>query len=85
MAPMNGNPMLKDVLLRVRPAGEGWMVDCGREVAQLHFLSGGRAEAQAHALAQTLARTGADARVLVHDRAERLVGSTRYFAELSDG
>jgi hypothetical protein len=45
------------------------------------FLSGGKAEERARALAARLSNAGDDARVLVHDRSSRLVGATRYFAE----
>jgi hypothetical protein len=47
----------------------------------LMFLSGGRAEAQANALAACLTRLGDDARVVVRDRSESLVGARRFFAE----
>jgi hypothetical protein len=71
---------MDDILLHVRPAGHGWLVDCAAGVEPLLFHSGAKAEAQAHALARTIASVGQDARVLVHDRAEQIVGSTRYFA-----
>lgn len=66
------------IRLHVRPAGDGWLVDAAGAVEPLVFASGGRAEAQAHALARTLARSGQAARVLVHDRAHRVVGTTVY-------
>jgi hypothetical protein len=60
---------------------EGWLIDCSAGLEPLVFGSGAKAEAHAHALASRIARTGADARVLVHDRRHRLVGTTRYFAD----
>lgn len=72
---------VNDVLLTVRPLGHGWMMDCNAGVEPLVFCVGAKAEAHAHALARRLARGGADARVLVHDRGQRLVGTTRYFSD----
>jgi hypothetical protein len=45
------------------------------------FLSGGRAEHQAHALAQCLAELGYDAHVEIHDRTKALAGAFRYAAQ----
>jgi hypothetical protein len=70
-----------DVLLRVRPVAGGWVVEGGDRLEALRFSSSGRAEAQAHALAEAVARAGGDARVAVHDLADRLIGSRRYFAD----
>jgi xanthine/CO dehydrogenase XdhC/CoxF family maturation factor len=69
---------MEDIRLHVRPAGDGWLVDAAGAIEPLVFRSGGRAEAQAHALARTLATSGQSARVLVHDRAQQIVGSTSY-------
>ena len=70
-----------DALVKVRPLGAAWIVDGSERLEPLLFLSGAQAEAQAHAFAQCIARTGGDARVAVHDRAEQLVGTVRYFAD----
>lgn len=72
---------LNDVFLRVRPVAGGWVVESGGRLETLRFRSGGRAEAQAHALAEAIARAGGDARVVVHDLADRLIGTKRYFAD----
>jgi hypothetical protein len=72
---------VNDVLLRVRPAAGGWVVESGGRLEALRFRSGGRAEAQAHALAAAIARSGDDARVVVHDLGDREIGTRRYFAE----
>jgi hypothetical protein len=71
---------MDDILFHVRPTGHGWLVDGAAAVQPLVFYSGAKAEAQAHALARTLAGIGRDTRVLVHDRSQQIVGSTRYFA-----
>ncbi|HKP77504.1 MAG TPA: hypothetical protein VJU34_00090 [Phenylobacterium sp.] len=70
-----------DALVKVRPVGTAWIVEGAERLQPLLFLSGAKAEAQAHAIAQSIAKTGGDARVAVHDRAEQLVGTVRYFAE----
>jgi hypothetical protein len=76
---------MTDIHVTVRPTQGGWMLIHGRN-PPLVFLSGGRAEAGAHRLGQSLATVGADARVLVHDRSGQVVGETRYRRdELVDG
>jgi hypothetical protein len=69
-----------DALVRVRPVGAAWLVDGAEGLEPLLFLSGAKAEAQAHALARSIAHSGADARVAVHDRTEQVVGTFRFFA-----
>lgn len=69
---------MKKFRVRVRPLPEGWIVDPEGAVEPLIFRSGGRAEAQAHDLARTLAAAGAPAEVLIHDRSYEVVGSTTY-------
>lgn len=71
---------MNDVRLSVGPSGPGWQVDCDVNDQPLMFLSGAKAEAQAHALAKTIAASGANARVEVRDRERQLVGNTRYRA-----
>ncbi|MGA0608220.1 hypothetical protein ACO2Q0_19685 [Phenylobacterium sp. VNQ135] len=72
---------VRDVLVSIQPLEGGWRMDCSAGLEPIVFGSGAKAEAQAHALARKLARAGADARVEVHDRGHRLVGTTRYFAD----
>ncbi|HEX7885550.1 MAG TPA: hypothetical protein VF474_06195 [Phenylobacterium sp.] len=72
---------MEDVVLRVRPAASGWLVEA-RDLEPLMFLSGAKAEAQAHALARCMAGAGNDAEVVVHDRTEKIVGAARYFARI---
>jgi hypothetical protein len=71
---------MHDALVRVRPVGAAWLVDGAEGLEPLLFLSGAKAEAQAHALAKSIADSGADARVAVHDKTDQLVGTRRYFA-----
>lgn len=71
---------MDDVVLTVRPMAAGWFVEGSQRLETLAFFSGAKAEAQAHALAKCMADLGRDARVLVQDRAEQIIGSTRYFA-----
>ncbi len=64
--------------IEVRPVAGGWRLDCPASDHPLMFASGGRAEAKAHQLARCLARLGREVDVVVHDRAERVVGLTHY-------
>ena len=72
---------MSDVRLSVRPSGPGWQVDCEINSQPLMFMSGAKAEAQAHALARVIAATGSGAEVEVQDRGEKVIGSTRYRAD----
>jgi hypothetical protein len=75
-----------DCEISVTPAAGGWAVHAGLLDAPLMFLSGAKAEEKARALAEHIAATGRDAKVLVHDRSQALVGTWRYFAhEAADG
>jgi len=69
---------MKEAVVTVGPSGEGWLVE-GRGLTEpLIFLSGAKAEAQAHALARSFAGPGRRACVTVHDRAQHIVGVRRY-------
>lgn len=70
-----------DALVKVLPVGAAWMVEGAERLQPLLFLSGAKAEAQAHAIARCIAKTGGDARVAVHDRSQQLIGTVRYFAD----
>ena len=72
---------VEDLELRVRSAACGWRLDCALSGQPLMFLSGAKAEAKAHALAQVLAASGRVARVVVQDRRGLVVGTTRYVPE----
>ena len=72
---------MNDTLVKVRRVGAAWMVDGANGLEPMLFLSGAKAEAQAHALARGIAQVGSDARVAIHDRAQQLVGTFRYFAD----
>jgi len=64
-------------IIWVSPAGDGWAVRCA-ELEPLVFRSGRRAEEQARALANCLARLGRPALVRIQDRALNVVGTTLY-------
>jgi len=64
--------------IAVEPAEGGWALAYDAQQAPMLFLSGARAEAQAHALARRLSAAGHDVELTVRDRARNLVGSTRY-------
>lgn len=72
---------MSDVHLSVRPSGPGWQVESDCNTQPLMFLSGAKAEAQAHALARCIALSGVDARVVVQDRGDQVVGATQYRAD----
>ncbi len=69
---------MSDVLLSVRPAGGGWLLDCLDGLDPMQFASAAEAQEQANLLANCLARAGVDVRVLVLDGAQQLVNSTTY-------
>jgi hypothetical protein len=69
-----------DARVDVRPVTGGWLLECPVAHEPLVFSSGARAEAKAHQLARCLARLGACVDVIIHDRQQRVVGSTRYEA-----
>jgi hypothetical protein len=66
--------------VKVSRSGGGWIVASDGNLEPLLFLSGARAEAQAHLLARSLASAGTSVSVAVHDRADQLVGRHSYFA-----
>ena len=70
--------------ISVMPVEGGWRVLSPLDDTPLMFLSGAKAEAKAKALAEQLAAAGRDARVLIHDRTQALVGTWRYFAAEGD-
>jgi hypothetical protein len=72
--------MTDDHLITVDAVQGGWRVAMD-DLTPLMFLSGGRAEVEARRLAGALNDVGDDARVLIRDRANTLVGSRRYYAE----
>ena len=69
-----------DHAILVVPVEGGWRVHSPFDDTPLMFLSGAKAEEKAKALAERLAAAGRDARVLIHDRTEALIGTWRYFA-----
>jgi len=70
---------MSELMVFVRPAGNGWQVETAFAGAPLMFLSGAKAEAAAHDLARRLSRRGgAPAQVVIEDRASQVVGARRY-------
>lgn len=67
-------------VIEVRRVVGGWCVAAEGKLEPTLFLSGGRAEDAARRLACGLADAGCDARVLVRDAQNILVGAHRYFA-----
>jgi hypothetical protein len=61
------------VAITVRAVQGGWAVESALVCAPLMFLSGGRAEREAHRLAQAMARLGRDVEVAVHDKLGALI------------
>jgi hypothetical protein len=64
--------------ITVGPVEGGWSVVWDSMGEPMMFLSGGRAEAQARALARRLSEAGEDVEVAVRDRGRVLVGLARY-------
>ena len=69
-----------DQVVTVTPVEGGWSVACSIIGHPLMFSSGAKAEEKARSLAAVLANNGQDARVMVHDRRNTLIGTVRYFA-----
>lgn len=70
---------IPDNRIAVIPVEGGWSIRTALSGAPLMFLSGAKAEAEAKALGQRFADAGQDAQVLIHDRAQTLVATFRYF------
>jgi hypothetical protein len=66
--------------IAVAPVDGGWSLACDAGLEPVMFLSGGRAEAQARALARRLSEDGGVVRVTVRDRSSAVIGSVRYCA-----
>lgn len=64
---------MNPVSITVRAVQGGWTVETVLLPAPLMFLSGARAERQAHRLAQAAARLGRDVQVAIHDKMNALV------------
>jgi hypothetical protein len=75
---------MTDHVISVLPVLGGWSVHTPLTAQPLMFLSGGRAEEKARSLAETCARLGQDARVMIHDRRSTLIGTFHYAAESAE-
>ncbi|MEO8115763.1 MAG: hypothetical protein ABI655_15345 [Phenylobacterium sp.] len=65
-------------MISVSPVEGGWAVRFDYSLQPMMFLSGGRAEAQARAMAAVMNSLGHAAEVRVHDRSGRLAGQSSY-------
>ena len=63
----------------VRPIDGGWCVASTINDQALVFFSGRVAEANARRLALTIANSGVDANVIVHDRRNVQIGTVHYY------
>jgi hypothetical protein len=66
--------------IAVAPVDGGWSLACDCGLQPMLFLSGGRAEAHARALARRLSEAGGEVRVTVRDRSRAVVGQALYAA-----
>lgn len=71
---------MREVVLKVAPAAEGWWVDCDLPLEPMFFLSGARAEQSARDLALRLTHNGRDVRLFVKDRRDQTIATHRYFS-----
>jgi hypothetical protein len=71
---------MKEVVLNVAPAAEGWWVDCDLPLEPIFFRSGDLAEQTARKLALLLTDLGRDVRLFVRDRLDYPVATHRYFS-----
>lgn len=76
---------MADHIIRVRPAGDGWQVECPLTGDPLTYVSHDTAQSKARLLAMCVAGMGLDVQVLVHDASEALWATARYFADDPDG
>jgi hypothetical protein len=51
--------------IRVKPCGDGWTVECDEVGQPILFITGGRAEHHARAMAAAMAKAGCDVRLLI--------------------
>ena len=68
--------------LVVRAVDCGWLIDGPTLGQPLAFFSGAKAEAKAHELGRVMAAAGHHVRVEVRDRMQKVIGATRYPADL---
>lgn len=71
---------MKEVVLQVAPAADGWWVECDLPLEPTFFLSADLAEHTARELALRLTDLGRDVRLFVRDRLNQIVATHRYFA-----
>jgi hypothetical protein len=71
--------------IRVKPCGDGWTVECDEVGQPILFITGGRAEHHARAMAAAMAKAGCDVRLLICDRKGDVVAIGRHFSMRPDG
>ena len=77
---------MREVVMSVLPAAEGWWVECDLPLEPTFYLSGARAEACAQDLAVRLRDIGRDVRLLVKDQRPISIERSRvpFSAELEE-
>jgi hypothetical protein len=71
---------MKEIVLNVGPAAEGWWINCDLPLEPTYFLSADLAEQTARSLALRLTDLGRDVRLFVRDGLNRTVATYRYFS-----
>lgn len=71
---------MREVVLKVAPAAQGWWVDCDLPLEPIFFLSGAQAERTARELALRLTDNGRDVRLFVKDLRDQTIATHRYFS-----
>jgi hypothetical protein len=72
--------IMKEVVLNVAPAAEGWGVACDLPLEPIFFGSADRAEEAARGLALRLTDLGRDVRLFVRNRLNETTATHRYFS-----
>ena len=71
---------MKDIVLNVAPAADGWWVECDLPLEPTYFFSADLAEATARGLALRLSDVGRDVRLFIRDGLNQTIATHRYFA-----
>lgn len=74
-----GRRAVTELKIKVRPAYEGWAIECEPPLETLYFRSGGKAESAARRLALRLCGEGRDVSLVVMDREHNVIGTQLYF------
>ena len=71
---------MKDVIMKVEPAGSGWWVDCDLPLQPTFHVSADLAEKTARTLAIKMANLGRDVRLTIANRLDETVATQRFFS-----